>query len=154
MVLAALATLVLFAFFPAEGPFGKYGLAPSVVQQHYLEHFYGLRGGGWRQFSFADAEGLVTFPSFHPVWAIFLFLAVRRRRWWIAVPAAVLNAAVILSTMTTGWHYLADVSAGAALAAVICLATASDLEERSPRRTISGAQSHRMGTSPETPRET
>ena len=122
MILAGLVTLVFFLAMPAEGPFSHYGFAPSPSQAHYLDHLHTLRNGARMCFSFDDGEGLITFPSFHAIWAILLTVACVGRRWVCAI-FALLNAAVIVSTMTTGWHYLCDVLAGIAVATLICLAT-------------------------------
>lgn len=122
MILAALATFLLFLAMPAEGPFSYYGFAASESQTHYLEHFRGLRAGQWMWSGLDSAEGLITFPSFHTVWAVLLAVAVAHRRW-IALPFLVLNVAVVLSTLTTGWHYLSDVLAGFAVALLVCCAT-------------------------------
>ncbi len=122
MIVAGLATLAFFLMMPAEGPFSHYGFAPSAEQAHYLDHLHTLRSGARTCFSFNDAEGLITFPSFHAIWAILLTVACIGRRG-VCLFFAALNAAVILSTLTTGWHYLCDVLAGIVVAAVICLAT-------------------------------
>ena len=80
MILAGLVTLAFFLAMPAEGPFRYYGFTPSPVQAHYLEHLHGLRSGARAFFSFSDAEGLITFPSFHTIWAILLTVACLHRR--------------------------------------------------------------------------
>ncbi len=67
--------------------------------------------------SLQQAEGLITFPSFHATWAILLALSCWHRRWLFAL-SAVLNGMVLIATLTTGWHYLADVLAGIVMAAV------------------------------------
>jgi membrane-associated phospholipid phosphatase len=110
-MLGALLTLILFLFLPAEGPFSTYGFEPSESQTRYLEHFRSLRSGERRLVSFEGAEGLITFPSFHATWALLLALGYRHRPVLFA-PLAALNAMVIVSTMTTGWHYFADVLGG------------------------------------------
>lgn len=116
-IVAALLTVALFAAFPADGPFSYYGYEPSPDQAHYLQHFQQLRSGEMRIIALEGAAGLVTFPSFHTAEAILMALAFRRRRAWFAVFAS-LNALVVLSTMTTGWHYFADVVSGAIVAAI------------------------------------
>ena len=115
--LSLLLALVAFAFWPAAGPFAQYGIEPSGAQGRYLEHFYAFRSGARTVISWRAAEGLITFPSFHTAAAVLLACALRTRRC-LFVPGVVLNLAVIASTMTTGWHYLVDVLAGCALAAV------------------------------------
>lgn len=113
-MLSATASLVLFAFFPANGPFVTFGFSASVDQRQFLEHFEGLRGGCRTLISWRGAEGLITFPSFHVAWALVLTWAFRHRKIIYAI--APLNLLVIVSTMTTGWHYFADVAAGSIVA--------------------------------------
>jgi membrane-associated phospholipid phosphatase len=122
--------LSAFALWPAAGPFAKYGFEPSAVQRRYLEHFHGFRSGAFSVISWRAAEGLVTFPSFHTAAALLLAHAMRWNRW-LFVPSAVLNLAVIVSTMTTGWHYFVDVVGGVALAAAsVALCPAWDFWRR------------------------
>ncbi len=116
-IVAALLTVALFAALPADGPFSCYGYEPSPEQAHYLRHFQGLRSGELRQITLEGAAGLVTFPSFHTAEALLMALAFRRRRG-LFVAFGALNAMVVLSTMTTGWHYFADVVAGALVAGI------------------------------------
>lgn len=114
-ILTALLTVLGFVFFPAIGPFESYGYAMDASQERYVEHLMALRAGEMSVFTLSGAEGLITWPSFHTTWAILLAWAFRRHKWLFA-PAIVVNLAVIASTMTTGWHYFADVVAGAAVA--------------------------------------
>jgi hypothetical protein len=110
-MVAALVTAGFFWWAPAEGPFVAYGYAPSDDQVRYLDHLHGLRSGTLTTVTWVQAEGLITFPSFHTTWAILLALAVRHRRW-LFVFLATVNTAVVVSTLTTGWHYASDVIAG------------------------------------------
>ena len=121
-MLALLITATVFACFPAKGPFAIHQIAVNPTQASYLQQLEALRAGTLQQVSLKTAEGLVTFPSFHTTWAILLACAVRHNRW-LLVPFALLNALVIVGTLTTGWHYFVDVLAGATLAAVIIVAT-------------------------------
>jgi membrane-associated phospholipid phosphatase len=110
-MLAAQITLCLFFFFPAEG------VATSITPQ-IAARFYAVRDGApiaWQQ-----AQGIITFPSFHTAWAVILIATFwqTRLRW----PAVALNALMIVSTITTGGHYYVDIVAGAILGGlVICL---------------------------------
>jgi hypothetical protein len=106
----------LFALFPAEGPFAYYGYETSATQARYLEHLHGLRDGSRTVISWNGAEGLITFPSFHTAWALLLAWSLRGRGWLGAVSGAV-NLLVIVSTLTTGWHYFVDVLGGMATVA-------------------------------------
>jgi membrane-associated phospholipid phosphatase len=124
MMIAALVAYMFFIWMPAEGPFGAYGMTPAGWgEANYIEHVRSLRAGTFHHFNFAEAQGLITFPSFHVVWAIFLFMAVRHLRF-VNVLFAVLEVAVILATVPAGGHYLVDVPAGFVLAAAVCWITA------------------------------
>jgi len=125
--------LVVFCLWPAAGPFSGYGFAPNATQARYLDHFHQLREGVRTLVTWRNAEGLITFPSFHTTWAIILAWAMRKRHW-LFVLSGIVNAGVILATMTTGWHYFTDVVGGMLLAiGVIALTThsASELTEMS-----------------------
>ena len=106
MMVAGLIVLACFLVAPAIGPCA---VAPSADQVHYLEHFQELRAGARTGLDLADAEGLITFPSFHVVWALLLVAACPRP---LKAFSILLNSAVIVATLTTGWHYLSDVLAG------------------------------------------
>jgi hypothetical protein len=64
----------------------------------------------------AGYGGMIAFPSFHVVWAVLLAWTARadRRLWRAAGP---FNALAVASTLLLGWHFLADVLGGLALAA-------------------------------------
>ncbi|HNQ21699.1 MAG TPA: phosphatase PAP2 family protein [Phycisphaerae bacterium] len=121
-MLGALLTAVVFIWLPAAGPFHAYGFAPSAAQARYLAHLEGLREGTRFVVTWNGAEGLITFPSFHTTWALLLALAVRHRRVLFTC-SLVLNVAVVISTLTTGWHYFADVLGGLVVTAVVVLIT-------------------------------
>lgn len=116
-MLAAVLALALYVVMPACGPFVEYGMTASADQERFLDHFFSLRDGSRAVISYRGAEGLITFPSFHVAWGLLMVWAVRANR--IALLGfAVLNVMLVISTMTTGWHYLADVLGGAAVAAI------------------------------------
>lgn len=110
-ILGGLMTTLVFFLLPAEGPFAGYGYAPRPDQQRFLEHFHALRAGSFRIVSLFHLEGLITFPSFHTTWAVLVAWSFRHYRW-LFVPMIILNVAVVVSTMTTGWHYASDVAGG------------------------------------------
>lgn len=102
---------------PAAGPFSHYGYEMNEAQARYLDHFMALRSGAMTNLTLSEAEGLITFPSFHTTWAILLAWAYRREKLLI-VPLSLVNLAVILSTLTSGWHYFADLSSGVLIAVI------------------------------------
>jgi membrane-associated phospholipid phosphatase len=120
--------LVVFCLWPAAGPFSGYGFAANATQARYLEHFHQLRDGLRTVVTWRNAEGLITFPSFHTTWALLLAWAVRKRPWLFLLSGTV-NGAVILATMTTGWHYFTDMVGGILLGGVVIALTSHSAAE-------------------------
>jgi membrane-associated phospholipid phosphatase len=105
--------LPLFAFFPAVGPWYGYHLPASSVQAVCQHSLLLLRTPGPYKF---QLFGVVCFPSFHTIWALLGANAL----WCfkpLRIPAALFAGLILLSTMTTGWHYFVDVFAGMVVAA-------------------------------------
>ncbi len=127
-MVCALVTAGLFLWFPAAGPFVSQSYQPTDVQSHYLTHLHAMRDGATLALRWKEVEGLITFPSFHATWASLLALAYWRRRVLFPLFAA-LNAIVVVSTLTTGWHYLVDVLGGI-IVCVLVLVSLRPLEKR------------------------
>jgi hypothetical protein len=104
--------LPLFALFPAVGPWFGYGTPASAGQVGCQLGLLALRSPGPYVF---HLEGVVCFPSFHVIWAILCTRALWSF-WPLRVPALILCLLIVLSTMTSEWHYFVDVLAGAAVA--------------------------------------
>ena len=119
---AGVVTTLVFFLLPAAGPFAAYGYEPRPDQQRFLEHFDALRSGRFHQISLNHLEGLITFPSFHTSWALLVAWGFRHYRW-LRLPVLVLNLMVVVSTLTTGWHYGSDVFGGILVAAIAVLVT-------------------------------
>ncbi len=119
-MLAGLITCGLFAFFPAQGSCAYFGFP---TPDHYVGVLSELRRIrlGLTAISWKDIEGIVTFPSFHTIWAVLLAVAYRGR--WQFLPVAILNTLVLFSCITTGMHYFADVAGGLVVTAIVILAT-------------------------------
>jgi membrane-associated phospholipid phosphatase len=117
-VLAALICLPLFAMFQAVGPWVIYGYAPAPDQEHYMRTFAALKAEEWYTLDLAYREGLICFPSFHTILAVLAAAALWRIRY-VRWPAALLAALIVVSTVTTGWHYVVDVVAGLLVAVVV-----------------------------------
>jgi hypothetical protein len=108
--------LPLFALLPAVGPWYYYHFAPNPAQASCWEQLHSLRLPGPYIFH-EQGAGVVCFPSFHVVWAVLCAAALWGFRP-IRIPIALLSGMIILSTLTTGWHYFSDVLGGVAIAAV------------------------------------
>jgi membrane-associated phospholipid phosphatase len=121
-MLSALICIAVSAIMPSEGVwlFGHFQTSdPTLVPASGASWpvFLGIRDGSYRLLVATGAEGIITFPSLHAGLAallIFAFWRFRRLRW----PALLLNVAMLAATPTEGAHYLADVLAGIAVAAV------------------------------------
>lgn len=99
----------LFALLPAVGPWYAYHLHPSPDQAFCQAQFFLLRVPG--PYHLAQGTGVICFPSFHVIWAILCAYALWDFRF-LRLPAVLVSCLIILSTMTTGWHYFSDVLAG------------------------------------------
>src|SRR5438128_1035177 len=107
----------LFALLPAIGPWRYFHFPPSQAQTSSCElPLLAMRHAGTYVLGSQEA-GVVCFPSFHVALAIFFVAGLWGFRW-LRIPAVIVSAMVILSTMTTGWHYFVDVLGGIVLAAI------------------------------------
>lgn len=106
--ISGLICTVVFSMLPA---LGNDGLAERGPIAALLQ----VRDPGWHHLNIDDAQGLITFPSFHTALGFIFLYSVRRVRWifWALVPV---NAIMILSTLTVGGHYLVDLIAGGIVA--------------------------------------
>lgn len=113
----------LFALLPAIGPWYYYHTAPTPEQLSCQLGMEALRLPA--PYMSWHAAGIVCFPSFHVIWAILSAVALWTFRP-LRIPVGLLAGMIVVSTLTTGWHYFADVLAGMAIA-VISLAIARTL---------------------------
>lgn len=136
-MIAALVTMAVFAFFPASGPCACFDYKIQPGLDGYVAHMHELKSGARTVVTWRNAEGLVTFPSFHTTWAILLAWALRHKRA-LNVLGWILNIGVAASTLTLGLHYFVDVPGGAAIA-IVAIATESRIwkwcESASPATT-------------------
>ena len=106
-VTAFLISFPFFTLLPGIGPWvGSHFLA-TESQSACEATVIALHGGSQT----AAVVGIVCFPSFHAIWALLSAYSLWSIRI-LRIPACVLGALVVLSTVTTGWHYFADVVAG------------------------------------------
>lgn len=133
--IALVVCLVIFPFFPAVGAYAHFGInhadMPGVrvtSTWHYPHVLAALRDGHIRTLGTATLEGIVTMPSFHACGAVLLgwgYGQLRPLRW----PFLLLNAAMLVSAVPIGGHYLIDVAAGVAVA-LLAIAAAKYIHRR------------------------
>lgn len=124
--LAAVITLLLFPFMPAQGPlaFLWRGPIPYMPESGLYQALLipAVKGHILHRISLSDLRGLVSAPSFHTASA-FLYTAAawpfRRLRW----PVLLVNGMMLLAIPVEGTHYLVDMIGGMVVAAVALLAT-------------------------------
>jgi len=98
----------------------------------HMPDFVALRTGRFTEVDLSHLQGLISFPSFHTTLGLLFPYAVRRWRVPLLI-AALVNVAMIAAVPTEGGHYLVDVLAGAAVAAIAILGAAA-IEARLLRR--------------------
>jgi PAP2 superfamily protein len=115
-LLSILITAPISGIVPALGAFVHFGV-PGPAEATYLPHLLALREGTASSFSMNALQGIITMPSYHTVLAILIIYAYRGcgRLFTLAL---VLNGVMLLSLPSEGGHYLIDLIAGGAIAAV------------------------------------
>ena len=116
-VVSVVIAIPLFATFQAVGPWHYYGYAPDEEQERTTRIFFALKSDEWIPMDASNSAGVVAFPSFHTILAVLSAVAL----WsipYVRYVAALLACLIVVSTVTTGWHYLADVLAGLGIAAL------------------------------------
>lgn len=127
--IATLATIAIFAIFPALGP--SYAvpllhnasdtLLTNLRDRNGIAELLALRDGTFATIDLSHLKGVVSFPSLHTVLAIVLTHS--HLRSWLFTPVLLLNGLMVLSVPVIGGHYLVDVIAGAAVAGATILLT-------------------------------
>ena len=104
--------LPLFALLPAIGPWYGFHVAPTLHQFDCQTAILLFRAPEHRV---THIDAIICFPSFHVIWAISCAAALWGFRF-ARIPVALLSGMIVVSTVTTGWHYVCDVAAGLAVA--------------------------------------
>jgi membrane-associated phospholipid phosphatase len=109
------------AFAPAAGAFAYYGTEPEVLlalPDHaglfHLDVFEKYRAAHQSLVDFGDANGVVTFPSFHAAMALMCAHALRDYRG-LSMLAWLWCVITLVATVPIGGHYAVDLIAGAAV---------------------------------------
>jgi membrane-associated phospholipid phosphatase len=117
ILISLVLAIAVSAALPAISAYPYYGAEhPGIVAEIGVPDLFALRDGSLRLLDLRRMDGLVCFPSFHVVLSLLFVHALRGRRMLFALAIAV-NAAIILSTLTAGGHYLVDLFGGAGVAA-------------------------------------
>lgn len=106
----------LFALLPAVGPWYYYHFTPNSAQASCWAQLLSLRNPHPYLFQEQGAT-VICFPSFHVIWAILCVAALWGFRP-LRIPVVLLSGLIVVSTLTTGWHYFSDVLGGIAVAAI------------------------------------
>lgn len=122
LTIGMVATLVLSTLFPAADAFDYYKfteadlghLSGTGAGLWHLEHLNALRSGAMRTFPTTDWQGLVTFPSFHTIYALAGGYALATTRY-LAWPSAIFSGFVLFTTVPIGGHYFVDIVGGVAI---------------------------------------
>lgn len=114
LFLAIVPIAFLSSIFPASSLFIVFpDVNPEGIQT--VSDFTMIREGRFHLFDPLKAQGIVSFPSFHAMTAIFFAYSCRNIGYLYPISIAG-NAFMLVSTPTEGGHYLVDIFAGAGLA--------------------------------------
>lgn len=116
MTAAMFITLFVSSLFPAAGAWVQYGLG-SRVDLAQLSDFDALRSHRLSSINLTHLQGLISMPSFHTALAVLYVWAMRHCPKWFG-GFLLLNALLVMSTLSEGGHYLVDVFGGAATSLV------------------------------------
>jgi len=130
----------LFALFPAIGPWSHYHFAASSSQIDCQNQLLELRMPALYTLG-SQGVGIVSFPSFHVIWAILSVRALWGFRL-LRIPVSLLSIMIIASTLTTGWHYFTDLIAGiiVAIVSMYIVKKTSHFHGASSRRELASSQ--------------
>ncbi len=139
-VVATVIGLLFYFFFPSSG---TADVEPSryynATQLDAIKQFYFIQHHIPDPFKNVP---MVSCPSFHTIWAIMIAFAFIRHPK-IFVPVLIWNVLILISTLTTGWHFLVDVLAGIALSAfsigIACWVQRFSIHESVVPKKIAGA---------------
>ena len=118
------AAIISLAIWPSEYIYAHYGFTPLIpdLGERAHAHLEAIRSGQLPVLRLGEAQGLISMPSFHAAIGMLLPWCLRRRLW-LALPLAVLDAGLLIGTAILGLHYVVDVLATMAGLPVILYAS-------------------------------
>lgn len=102
-MVCALITAAIFFFVPA---LGSCGINAPLHYQSTVSDLIKLKSGALTSVSWSNANGIITCPSFHVIWALLLFI------YWPNPFTALFAFLTIPAAVVIGQHYLVDCVAG------------------------------------------
>ncbi len=127
-VIALIMALPTALVYPAIGPWYILHIQPDIAQQYIQRSILDFRASGGTSFL---PIGILVCPSFHTILALLNGWALWTNRL-LRIPAAIVSVAIVVSTITTGSHYLIDVLMGIGVT-VVAVALSRRLEEFAKR---------------------
>jgi membrane-associated phospholipid phosphatase len=122
--------LPLFALVPAIGPWYGYHFAATSGQMDCQSAILLFRAPGH---AISQLNAIICFPSFHVIWAIFCVAALWGFRL-LRIPVALFSSMIVISTVTTGWHYVIDVLGGFVVAGLSLAIAKAFIQASNPYR--------------------
>ncbi|CAM2872682.1 phosphatase PAP2 family protein [Legionella worsleiensis] len=113
LLVTAIVGFTFYYFFPTTAPASV--LSSSLFSPEQIATGYKFNQIHHHIIPTTNEGGLIAFPSFHTVWAIFCVYLLKD---W-AIPCcvlAIINTLLIVSCVLLGWHYLLDIIGGLILA--------------------------------------
>lgn len=106
----------IYYFFPTMAPSGVFNSPYFTPAEHDTSlRFFEIHH--YLKVAAAGDGGLISFPSFHVVWAILFTYVCLKNKIFFCVMVCV-NSLLIASTVFLGWHYFVDVIGGIILAII------------------------------------
>lgn len=125
-LIAFIIGIPLFAAFPAIGPWYGYPFAATSGQIECQTAILLFREPSHL---ISHLGAIICFPSFHVIWAIFCAAALWEFRL-LRIPVCVFAGMIVLSTVTTGWHYFTDLVGGVILAILSLIIANASIKPR------------------------
>ncbi|PHQ81427.1 MAG: hypothetical protein COB66_02350 [Coxiella sp. (in: Bacteria)] len=145
LIVSCIIGFTIYYFLPTTNPSSSFH-SSYFMDSQYLNNFqfHAIHTHHSIDLIFA---GIIGFPSFHVIWAL-LIAYVAWDHKWLRYPAALLAALVLISTLSTGWHYLADILGGIGVTAISIYITNRYFIRSGARELLNGRARIGVNTTP------